>query len=260
MACWELIIGKKRCIGLEGEDTLPVRSWSEDGLDYNVIQSSDTRCMPKPDTSSNIPRFTYKYARLYGVNLPVFKEDAQTIIRWLDLRLLPQLSEDLRFPFMSVHLKSCAGTIEDATHQAGRAGAAIVHYMQRLKDIAGCLDDAHAKDDGSFCFSLAMTPEDARLFVHWADPPGKGGATFHMHNLRHYSLLTGETVAQLKNDVGNVLEWGVGRRKRYLIGLMPAIEKYLDGIVGRSQYRKSARASALLLDGEEVFGVADEES
>ena len=151
-----------------------------------------------------------------------FKNEKK-IIKAKAILELAELSTGIYFPFFLIEFKSYQGTIEEATTQACRGGAAIIYSMRRLKEMANVLDEDHAHDTGSFAFSLAMVPSLAQLYVHWAKIGEDGNIVYHMNFLKEYGLRTGETVAALHHNVNNILEWGVGRRVVYIKELLARI-------------------------------------
>lgn len=57
-----------------------------------------------------------------------------------------------------------------------------------LKGLAGTMDGDDEHDDGSFAFSLAMTPTLAKLYVHWDGVSPDGKPAYHMHSIGSYVL------------------------------------------------------------------------
>ena len=76
-------------------------------------------------------------------------------------------------------------------------------------------------DEESIAFTLAITPGKALLYVNWAEEkdfgPDKGtGVYYHMHIVGSYDLDDTARWIELRHDIDNVLDWGVGKRKRQL--------------------------------------------
>ena len=89
----------------------------------------------------------------------------------------------------------------------------------------------------SFIFTFVICPENARLYVAWAEESwasnnhNEPGVNYHMHALRHYHFSDGGAPwAAIRHDLNNVLDWGVGPRKTQILNLLDDVaSKKKDG-------------------------------
>lgn len=85
-------------------------------------------------------------------------------------------------------------------------------------------------DMDSFTFSLAIDPDHANLFVHWAEETAPQTKIWHMNRLEPYNFRLPNHYRRLHHHVDNILDWSVGERlqgiKRKLgqIGERPEME------------------------------------
>jgi hypothetical protein len=210
---------------------------------------------PKPDLT-------------YGLREEAFTE----LERQINFSHKARLSVNLDHPFFIVEAKSADGPIAAAENQDARAGAAMTYFKRMFNQAAnnsGSEDAANQystssrpppndtpavttsaptsvpiPDETSFTFSLAIDPTIARMFVNWAEykprPPSslpntKPAVYYHMHLLSDYLLSDTAHWVALHHDINNVLDWGVGKRKREIKGLCEMIAE--GGGKGRKRQR-----------------------
>lgn len=93
-------------------------------------------------------------------------------------------------------------------------------------------------DMRSFAFSLAVGPEDARLFVNWAmELNPEGGVDWHMHHLRKFDFRSPPSLTQLHHDMDNILDWGAEKGTRRVTELCTTLEEH-EAIVPQPPSKK----------------------
>ena len=161
--------------------------------------------------------------------------------------------------FFVLESKSINASLEEAENQCMRSGCAMVNTRRVLNSAAALQQpskqqaalqqlseqqtallssgpgpaaaavvpppSASSADMDSFAFSMALGAQDARIFVNWALVTAKGGVEWQMHQLRHYNFRSLIDVNRLHHDMDNILDWGVGSRKRKVVELCKNIEK-----------------------------------
>ncbi|KAL9123672.1 MAG: hypothetical protein Q9217_006920, partial [Psora testacea] len=87
-------------------------------------------------------------------------------------------------------------------------------------------------DMASIAFSMAVAPDQAKIFVNWVHVGPDSVHHWHMHRLQTYSLDNASDISVFHHDLNNILDWGVGRRKREIeqqaqksidLGLVPLL-------------------------------------
>ena len=187
---------------------------------------------PKPDLT-------------YGLLAAAFEADAQRVN---DKNGAGLVTNGVH-PFFIVEAKSAERPIDEAQNQCARGGAAMVRLKRKFDSLAeGTYTDEEAQhegdedssnkqrfpidhyrtDDQSFAFSLAIVPQYAKLFVHWAEEAySKEGElvtiNWHANWVTDYNLVSPAAWIELHHDVDNILDWGVLTRKKELDDLCKKI-------------------------------------
>lgn len=158
------------------------------------------------------------------------------------------LSLGMVHPFFVVEVKTEERSPVEAENQCARGGAAMVLLKRKFNSLAeGTYKDKEAQhkkdrahlagqmshnneeipiasyriDTKSFAFSLALVPESATMFVHWAEEAfSEEGilitTNWHASHIAHYFLRDVAPWIDLHRDIDNVLDWGTLTRKKEL--------------------------------------------
>ena len=195
---------------------------------------------PKPDLT-------------YGLEQAAFSNDEQCTNDENGAGLLI----DMVHPFFVVEAKSAEKPINEAENQCARGGAAMVRLKRKFDRLAeGTYQDNKAQhgedEDGNhvadqishnkeeipidhyrtdtraFAFSLAIVPQEAKMFFHWVEEAySKEGQlltiNWHANELHTYNLKFPEPWIELHRDMDNVLGWGTLTRKQELKDLCDKI-------------------------------------
>lgn len=92
----------------------------------------------------------------------------------------------------------------------------------------------------SFTFSLAIDPDHANLFVHWAEETSPQNTIWHMNRLEPYDFRLPNDYRRLHHDVDNILDWGVGERLQGIKQQLGQIGERLE--TENNEKRKLARS------------------
>ncbi|KAG8530629.1 uncharacterized protein KY384_004667 [Bacidia gigantensis] len=223
------LLGIKRSVSndVEGERTYIDQSWSKSflrtkwdnefvGNDVPTLKIPDDDVAywkailaafpriksPKPDVSYSID------SNAYDSNLKLKK-----VIDFVHC----QLGGRGRLPYFFRRRIS----IHKAENQAMTTGATMCEHSRRCRRAFTAQPNQEPQpvttptpDAESFVFTIAIDPDQVKLFVNWilVHPPLDN--TYHMHHLRTYTFNNAEHVAILHHDLDNILDWGVGKRKR----------------------------------------------
>lgn len=135
------------------------------------------------------------------------------------------------------------GSAERNTQKQPQNSSAQEMHDPTNTDLGQTMYSAGCKaDPDSFAFSLAIAADQAKMFVNWALDRPNGTVHWHMHRLATYSFDNLDHLTQLHHDIDNVLDWGVGPRKRKIEELIDrSIEVSLKG--NRSLPAKRKRGS-----------------
>ena len=122
-------------------------------------------------------------------------------------------------------------SIEEAENECLRSGAKMVSNRRKLianaekhsSHLVSPDFDYPRVDTDSFAFSMAVTLKNVEMLVHWALEMGPKQIHWHAHFIQEYSFRKPDDVAQLRFGMDNVLDWGIGSRKRKTIALVDRI-------------------------------------
>ena len=263
---WHILVGRRRTVKAKsydptaGDDDVLRRKWKDDHLRHRVDQEFVRGYLPglDPDGEATLAKLLAKHTGMknpkpdlvYGLANDAFKEVGTTAKT--NHRDLAQISPGIYHPFFIIEFKSHQGDLLDAMNQASRGGAVLTNGMNILKEEAGIEELADEYDPGSFAFSLLLDPFGARTYVHWRELRVKNDKSVmyhHMHLLEVYNLESKESVDKLRIAVNNILDWGVGERKTWLLGMLAQLE-------ARYEENTSTKSSA----GSKGKGKASEKS
>ena len=201
------------------------QAWGKDHLDSNWNGPFNSASVPqlKTDPSSNSILCMLeqrvknpKPDLAFGLFKSAFDNDDQEINAYLSN--FTSLSSELYHVFFVIEAKNVEGSLVDATLQAAPSGAAMVFATRNFNDsvMKDVEEEAQIGADlRSIAFSLALTPDLATLWVHWADV-GEEKVSYHMNCVNSYNFCGPRALASLKDlrhDIDNVLDWGTLTRK-----------------------------------------------
>ena len=238
---WWILVDKQRSVKAEGydpaagDDYVLRREWENDHLGYCLDQEFTRGYLPELNTKGELglERLLENQTGMsnpkpdiaYGLDATAFV-DVGLIANTLH-RDLAQISRGILYPFFLIEFKSYQGLPAEAVNQAQRGGAVLTSTMNLLKERAGILEHDQEYDLSSFAFSLAMNPYNATMFVHWRElrhEEDKTKVIHHTHSLEGYALNNLDSVDKLRIAVNNILDWGVGERKTWLLGMLAQLE------------------------------------
>ena len=168
---------------------------------------------PKPDLA-------------YGIRYGAFTTLQQDIIHTYPR--YTEVSPGLCFPFFAAEFKGSQGSMEEADLQACRSGAAMVNGIRELYKEAGREKKDAGADEDSFAFTLALIPQFANLYVHWAEVAPGSQTIYHMHQINTYSLKIATHYQDIRHDLNNILDWGLDKRLNQLKDIVDVIAEGLS--------------------------------
>ena len=168
--------------------------------------------------------------------------------------------------FLSFDAKCMNVPIDEAENQCTRSGCAMVQTRRRLNKAANpprksavkssslaststCIPKSSSTqvypraDVESFAFTLAIGSQGANMFVNWAlemDANDKDNVQWHMHKLRVYSYFNLDDLAQLHQDINNILDWGLTARKTEVKNLCKKIHS-LEAMQPKAKKQKKKK-------------------
>ncbi|KAI4269410.1 MAG: hypothetical protein LQ337_007303 [Flavoplaca oasis] len=155
--------------------------------------------------------------------------------------------------FLLLEAKGADGTPGEATNQCCRGGAAMVKLCRDfIKTINAWFHESPqstigeaeypSPDMDSFAFSIALHPQMAVIYIHWAEVTGVDPKTnyetevWQQSKLRTYLLDVPDDIQLLRQNIDNIQDWGIKTRKR-------KIEKLCTDYVERN-HKLSAKQRA----------------
>ena len=183
-----------------------------DDSTLKLLNSCERVKNPKPDVA-------------YGLDNDAFT-DTEIAINRLNLPIA-DISPGIWYPGLIVEGKT-AGIIQLVECQCARGGAALVNATRELIHKSGASVYSPGADLQSQVFSIALVPDYAKLFVHWAEVTKDQTTKFHMHRLRSYALEEDDQLARLRHDINNVLDWITLKRKTWLQEILAVIRTGIE--------------------------------
>ena len=114
-------------------------------------------------------------------------------------------------------------------------------------------------DKDTICFTLAVTPQIAKMCIHFAETWPDGHSQWQMHGLKSYLLEECDHVQELHHDIDNILDWGCTTLKRQVTAQVVEFEQITSHIeevkkvmstMGAAQSKPSTPASKRKRAGE----------
>lgn len=181
-------------------DSLPKLNTKGNKILQAIIDQNDRIKNPKPDIT-------------YGLDEKAFSLEEQRVNE-ANARFAG-ISKGIWHPGFLVEGK-VAKVITEVEEQCCRGGAALVKAGRQIVELSGASISDIGADMKTAVFSLALVPQFASMFVHWAEVQEPDVVIYHMHFVKDYSLRREGGVTELRHDIDNVLDWMVLERKNWL--------------------------------------------
>ncbi|KAL8754651.1 MAG: hypothetical protein Q9184_005041 [Pyrenodesmia sp. 2 TL-2023] len=141
--------------------------------------------------------------------------------------------------FFSTEAKGPEGTMEEAENQNCRGGAAQSKNQRDfwkatdtyLHPQAAPPDATYPRPDRrSISFSLAVTPQLATLFVHWAEELDAASEQWQQSKLRSYRLEEVDDLRLLRTNLDNIFDWGCASMKKKIVDQCQKVAAHMAGL------------------------------
>ncbi|KAL8786871.1 MAG: hypothetical protein Q9195_008028 [Heterodermia aff. obscurata] len=165
--------------------------------------------IPKPDLA-------------YGFSLFTFSDEENSIME--DYADLFCVCPTLVWVFFIIECKAYRQSIENAGIQASRGAAALMCAQRQLDVLTGSLQDQNQVNQRSRVFSMCISPQVARMNVHWIAASDEGVLKYYLHHVRYYHLEMPEEIKQLRRDIWSVMEWGMEFHRPKVIETIEALK------------------------------------
>ena len=192
--------------------------------------------IPKPDLA-------------YGFSLFTFSDEENAIMD--DYADLFCVCPNLVSVFFIIECKAYCQSIENAEVQASRGTAALMCAQRQLDILTSSLQDENGVDQRSRVFSLCISPQVARINVHWIAANDEGILKYYLHHVQLYNLERPEEVKQLRRDIWSVMEWGMEIHRPKVLETIEALKSQdadtiwpLEGASGKSVGKGKKRSAS----------------
>ena len=205
---------------VDNECILMEKDFADDGLMVlkdcrflkNLLPGQDfTSEEKKMGLTDPVPDWTYGVEQCSSSSYDGAQQPRESI------KALRNVASGVDWAFFVIETKSLADSIAAAENQAIRDGAVLLNARLQLND---CLRPANTpqsppgSDQDNFIFSCAMTPDMARLSVHWFERLSDGRELFYMQTIRSYLLERADELKDFRRDTHNILDWGLLEYRR----------------------------------------------
>lgn len=125
--------------------------------------------------------------------------------------------------FFATEAKGPDGTIGEAMTQCCRVGSTLsknaLDFWRATNEFLKVQQPAHATtypnpNEKSISFTLAVTPDLAKMYVHWAEETGPTAQTWYQQEIRSYRMNELEEIRALRLNLDNIFDWGCGSRMK----------------------------------------------
>ncbi|KAL8726006.1 MAG: hypothetical protein Q9166_006991 [cf. Caloplaca sp. 2 TL-2023] len=221
-------------------NTIPEIATTGDAAEDLLLEEVPRVAKPKPDIAM-------------GFLKQAFSSRVLEVLEKFDCKL----TNGQFISFFEVEAKGADKPIAEAENQCCRGGAAMVKNCRDfykaskayLNPAQGASSDTYPRPDlTSIAFSLALTPQFAIMFVHWAEETNKDAKThketevWQQTQLRSYRLDVLDDIKQLHFNIDNILEWGCGTRRQKIV---ERCEKVAEHIIRLSSAEKRTADKAV---------------
>ncbi len=169
---------------------------------------------------------------------------------------IASISEGIAHPFFDIEVKT-SGVFEEAVDVACTGGAAMVQAHRHLQALVRSTDskskDSKTKgpsdnepyaDMSTIAYSMVLMPSIASIYVHWAEVKGEQ-VVYHMHLVDSYAIAVERQLKDCRAAVKNVLDWGLGERRKAINGLLRTIyERHEKTTMAAKDKGKSASGAS----------------
>ena len=185
-------------------DTIPEISKSGDPVLDTLLEQVPRVDKPKPDIAM-------------GFDKKAFSRPVLEILE----QYAPSVTSSQFVTFFATEAKGPDGTVGMAMTQCCRVGSAMskqsLDFWKATDEFLEVERPAHATtypkpNKKSMSFTLALTPDLAKMNVHWAEETGPTAQTWHQAELRTYRMDMLDDIRQLRLNLDNILDWGCGSR------------------------------------------------
>ena len=173
-----------------------------------------------------------------------------------------QVSPNLLHSWLVLKCKPPGGDNEEVICQACRGGSALVMARQYFNDQASPklpmnrnrpatrsintlttppsserLEQDKNGDLNSISWSIVLTPDNADIYIHWAELRANDSILYHMNLLSSYNLKYKDGLAKYRTDLFQILDWGLRDRLNEIRAMIQSIiTKQQEKIPVRSNF------------------------
>lgn len=185
-------------------DTIPEISKSGDPVLDSLLEQVPRVDKPKPDIA-------------IGFDKKAFSRPVLEILE----KYARSVTSSQFLTFFATEAKGHDGTIGMATNQCCRVGSTMCKnsfdYWKATDEFLKVQQPAQATtyplpNKKSMSFTLALTPELAKMYVHWAEETGPEAQTWHQAEIRTYRMNMLDDIRALRLNLDNIFDWGCGLR------------------------------------------------
>ena len=134
----------------------------------------------------------------------------------------------MNFAYLIIEAKSDGGSLATAENQACRGGATLINAHRQLiaKTRVNGQGEKVGPDEKTFVFSCTMGPSTMVIWVHWAEVREEDTTIFHMNHLTGHYLGNTQSLLTLRQQLHNILDWGLEVRMSELKALQPGLHAF----------------------------------
>ncbi|KAL8691720.1 MAG: hypothetical protein Q9218_003113 [Villophora microphyllina] len=232
---WDELIKKARTVQPDLASPPEVKYWVDDDLSLARDQQFRGDCVPSVKAFSkseeklleDLPKVTKPKPDIcYGMHRGLAKN-------WLTPAQIAVVDKHARFtlpgqslilPHCVVEGKSIDGKPAEGNVQASRGGTTCTASFRKLDEMAGTAFTGTGPDPRSYAFSVVLSPEFARLNVHWIQLEKGAVVNYQNHTLKWYMVEQKSSWRDIRNDVHNILDYGATKRKTMIAEMLSRIE------------------------------------
>ncbi|KAI4119013.1 MAG: hypothetical protein LQ345_001018 [Seirophora villosa] len=190
-------------------ETIPEISKSGDPVLDTLLEQVPRVDKPKPDIAMGFHK----------------KRFSRRVLEILE-KYAPTLTSGQYMTLHATEAKAVDGTMGMALTQCSRVGSAMsMNFLnfwnateEFLKDQVPAQASTYPKPNKkSMSFTLALTPDMAKMNVHWAMETGPGAQTWHQTELRTYRMDVLEDIRELRRNLDNIFDWGCGPNMKKIV-------------------------------------------
>ncbi|KAM0797042.1 hypothetical protein BDR22DRAFT_824558 [Usnea florida] len=207
-----------------------MKEYMDDGLQFSVNRQFSETYLPLASADTDFKgKVASKLAkgrgikqakpdRIYGLNLDQFRTPKDKTLRpqtesWVTL--VPNMTDS----FLVFEGKASNGNLAKACEQASRVGTCLVFAQRELLDHTGHVDKQGA-DDRTYVYSATMDANCWHFWVHFAvvafRADGTKDVNYHMECIYSTTYRQEDSLLRLRRVCHNILDWGLGARKKML--------------------------------------------